>query len=164
MTDAPETQPEAQKARARAQEVLDAYGADETRWPETDREAVRRAIAADPALVRRQAEEAAFDALLALAPVEAPSLALQTRILATRKDEGVGGLGIVRQLLELLWPYGSAAIPAGALAASVLLGVASGGLTNPATETWSEDQSYDVLALALGDTALADNGLTEEWQ
>jgi len=163
MTDAPETQPGTQpgtqNAKVRAQAVLDAYGADESRWPEADRDAVRLAIAADPALVRRQAEEAELDALLALAPVEAPGYALQTRILATQKDEGAGGLGILKQLLDLLWPYGSAAIPAGALAASILLGVASGGLTTAATESWSEDQSYDVLALALGDTALA-----EEWQ
>ncbi len=155
---------ETQNLGVRAQQVLDAYGADESRWPEADREAVRQAIAADPVLVKRQAEEAEIDALLALAPVEAPSYALQARILVTQKDEGVGGLGIVKQLLEMLWPYGSAAIPAGALAASVLLGVASGGLTTAATESWSEDQSYDVLALALGDTALADTSLTEEWQ
>jgi anti-sigma factor RsiW len=160
MTNASETK----NSRERAQQVLDAYGADEARWPDADRDAVRQAIAADPALAKRQAEEAEMDALLALAPVEAPSYALQTRILSTHKDEGVSGVGIVKQLLDVLWPFGSAAIPAGALAASVLLGVASGGLTTAATESWSDDQSYDVLALALGDTALSDTGLTEEWQ
>jgi anti-sigma factor RsiW len=160
MTNASETQ----NARARARAVLDAYGADENRWPEADRDAVREAIAADPALAKRQAEEGEMDALLALAPVEAPSYALQARVLATQRDEGVGGLGIVKQLLGTLWPYGSAVIPAGALAASVLLGVASGGLSTASTESWSDDQSYDVLALALGDSALSDTGLTEEWQ
>jgi len=160
MTNASETK----NSRERAQQVLDAYGADEARWPGADRDAVRQAIAADPALAKRQAEEAEMDALLALAPVEVPSYALQTRILSTHKGKGVSGIGIVKQLLDVLWPFGSAAIPAGALAASVLLGVASGGLTTAATESWSDDQSYDVLALALGDTALSDTGLTEEWQ
>mgnify|MGYP000244481956 CR=1 FL=1 len=164
MTDAPETEPGIQNAKIRAREVLDAYGADEKRWPEADRDAVRQAIAADPVLAKRQAEEAEMDALLALVPAEAPSYALQTRILATQKDEGVGGLGVVKRLLELLWPYGSAAIPAGALAASVLLGAASGGLTTATSENWGDDQSYDVLALALGDMALGDTALTEEWQ
>ncbi len=150
---------EVENAKARAHDVLDAYGADEARWPDADREAVRNAIAADPELSRRLAEEADMDALLAMAPLEPPSYALQTRILAMQKDEGIGGLGILRQIFTLLWPYGSAAIPAGALAASILLGVASGGVATASFESWSEDQSYDVLALALGDTAL-----TEEWQ
>ncbi|MCE7997430.1 MAG: hypothetical protein HEP70_01090 [Rhodobiaceae bacterium] len=148
-----------ESARARAQQVLDTYGADEARWPEADREAVRNAIARDPGLAKQQAEEAALDGLLALAPVEAPSFALQSKILATQKDEGIGGVGLVKQVLELLWPYGSSAIPAGALAASIVLGVTSGAVSTIATDSWSEEQSYDVLALALGDTTL-----TEEWQ
>ncbi len=147
------------KPNARALEVLEAYGADEDRWPEADREHVRLAIAADPLLAKRRAEEAELDALLALAPVEAPSYALQRRILSTQKDEGIGGLGFVKQVLDLLWPYGSSAIPAGALAASIVLGVTSGVVTTIATDSWSDEQSYDVLALALGDTTLA-----EEWQ
>eukprot|EP00435_Cladocopium_sp_Y103_P076924 s1_g663.t1 len=136
-----------------------AYGAEEARWPEADREAVRKLIAADPVLARQQAEEAELDALLDLAPVEAPSYALQGRILSVQKDEGVGGLGFVKQVLDVLWPYGSSAIPAGALAASIILGVASGAVTTITTDSWSDEQSYDVLALALGDTTLA-----EEWQ
>ncbi len=155
MTDASEHE----IARARALEVLEAYGADEERWPEADREAVRQLIASDPVLAKRQAEEAELDALLALAPVEAPSYALQSRILSTQKDEGIGGLGFVQQVLNALWPYGSSAIPAGALAASIILGVASGAVTTITTDSWSDEQSYDVLALALGDTTLA-----EEWQ
>lgn len=154
MTDAPDFK----KAKARAQEVLQAYGADEARWPEADREAVRKAIEVEPALMTRQSEEAELDSLLALAPVEAPSYALQSRILSTQ-DEGIGGLGLVKQILDLLWPYGSSAIPAGALAASIVLGVTSGAFTSVAIDGWSDEQSYDVLALALGDTTL-----TEEWQ
>lgn len=148
-----------ESARARAQQVLGTYGADEARWPEADRAAVRNAIAGDPALAKQQAEEAALDGLLALAPVEAPSFALQNRILATQKDEGIGGVGLVKQVLDLLWPYGSSVIPAGALAASIVLGVTSGAVSTIATDSWSDEQSYDVLALALGDATL-----TEEWQ
>ncbi|HBM89978.1 MAG: hypothetical protein P1U69_01095 [Parvibaculaceae bacterium] len=155
MTDASDFE----KAKARAQEVLDAYGADEARWPEADREAVRKSIAMDPMLAKRQAGEAELDGLLASAPVEAPSYALQSRILSTQKEEGIGGVGLVKQVLNLLWPYGSTAVPAGALAASIVLGVTSGAVTTIATDSWSEEQSYDVLALALGDTTL-----TEEWQ
>jgi hypothetical protein len=155
MTDASDFE----KTKARAQEVLDAYGADEARWPEADREAVRKSIAMDPVLAKRQAEEAELDGLLALAPVEAPSYALQSRILSTQKEEGIGGVGLVKQVLNLLWPYGSSAVPAGALAASIVLGVTSGAVTTIATDSWSDEQSYDVLALALGDTTL-----TEEWQ
>ncbi len=155
MTDASDFE----KAKARAQEVLDAYGADEARWPEADRAAVRKTIAMDPVLAKHQAEEAELDSLLALAPVEAPSYVLQNRILSTQKEEGIGGVGIVKQILDLLWPYGSSAIPAGALAASIVLGATSGAVTTIATDSWSDEQSYDVLALALGDTTL-----TEEWQ
>lgn len=155
MTDASDFE----KAKARAQEVLDAYGADEARWPEVDRETVRKVIAMDPLLAKRQAEEAELDSLLSFAPVEAPSYALQSRILSAQKEEGVGGVGFVKQILDLLWPYGSSAIPAGALAASIVLGMTSGAVTTVATDSWSDEQSYDVLALALGDTTL-----TEEWQ
>lgn len=155
MTDASEHE----ISRTRALEVLEAYGADEARWPQADREAVRQLIAADPALAKRQAEAAELDALLALAPLEAPSFALQSRILSAQKDEGIGGLGFVKQVLNALWPYGPSAIPAGALAASIVLGVASGAVTTVTNDGWSDEQSYDVLALALGDTTLV-----EEWQ
>ncbi len=155
MTDAPKFE----KAKARAHQVLDAYGAEEVRWPEAERESMRQTIAADPLLAKRQAEEAEIDALLALAPVEAPSYALQRKILSSQKEEGIGGVGIARQILELLWPFGSGLVPAGALAVSVALGVASGALTSATTDSWNEDQSYEVLALALGETTLA-----EEWQ
>ena len=147
-----------------ASRVLETYGADPDRWPVQARDALAQAIENDPLLIERLAEEKALDDLLALAPVEAPSLALQSRILKMPAgDEGVAGTNVTatgwKQLLEALWPFGSAIVPAGALATAVVLGSSFGFVTTSATNTWSDQGTYDVVALALGDTTLS-----EEWQ
>jgi len=155
---------EQEKRRDRALAVLETYGADMARWPDADRRDLAALIEQDPALSERMCEERALDTLLASAPVEPASYALQSRIfgqLQGRKvgDEALHPVNFWRQLMSVLWPYGSATVPAGALAISLVLGSAVGAVTTTAANEWSEEQSYEVVALALGDTVL-----TEEWQ
>jgi hypothetical protein len=160
MSDKQEQEP--RKARALA--VLEAYGADSARWPDADRRDLVEFIMADALLSERMREEKALDHLLAKAPLDPPSYALQTRILDRfpgRQAAGgnAGTRSFWRQIMDVLWPYGSATVPAGALAVSILLGSTVGALTSTATNGWSEEQSYDVVALALGEMVL-----TGEWQ
>ena len=152
------------KRRDRALAVLETYGADIARWPDADRRDLAALIEQDPVLSERMREERALDTLLASAPVEPASYALQSRILDQLQgrqvaDEALSSVNFWRQLMSVLWPYGSAVVPAGALAVSVVLGGAFGVLTTTAVNGWTDEQSYEVMAMALGDETL-----TEEWQ
>ncbi|MEQ9144406.1 MAG: hypothetical protein RLO08_08610 [Parvibaculaceae bacterium] len=147
--------------QARAREVLESYGADPARWPADDRAALVGIVERDPQLAmhRREAEE--LDRLMAQAPLSPPSYALQQAILKGMPGRAVPGdrRTLLQQVLGILWPYGPASLPAGALAASLVLGVMTGALTGSLFTQQSTGQGYDVVAFALGDTAL-----TEEWQ
>jgi len=150
--------------KRQASHVLETYGADPDRWPVQSHDALVQTIENDPLLIARLAEEKALDDLLALAPVEAPSLALQSGILKVRAgDEGVAGTNVAvagwKQVLDAFWPFGSAIVPAGALVTAVVLGSSFGFVTTNANNIWSDQGTYDVVALALGDTTLS-----EEWQ
>lgn len=64
--------------RTRAQEIIAAYGADVTRWPAAEREAVQALVARDASLRAELAAAAALDgdlALWAMVPVRADDLA-----------------------------------------------------------------------------------------
>lgn len=155
---------EQEKRKGRALAVLEAYGADSARWPDANRRDLVELITHDPLLSERMAEEKALDRLLVQAPLDSPSYALQTRILSGLPGRrSAGDMPVTqnfwRQIMDVLWPYGSATVPAGALAVSIVLGSTVGALTSTAANGWSEEQSYDVVALALGETVL-----TEEWQ
>ena len=155
---------EQEKRRDRALTVLETYGADMARWPDADRRDLATLIEQDPVLSERMREERALDLVLASAPVEPATYALQSRILGQLQgrlagDEALSPVNFWRQLMSVLWPYGSATVPVGALAISLVLGSAVGAVTTTAANEWSEEQSYEVVALALGDTVL-----TEEWQ
>ncbi len=144
--------------------MLETYGADMARWPDADRRDLAALIEQDPALSERMREERALDLVLASAPVEPATYALQSRILGQLQgrlagDEALSPVNFWRQLMSVLWPYGSATVPVGALVISLVLGSAVGAVTTTAANEWSEEQSYEVVALALGDTVL-----TEEWQ
>ncbi|MCB1549467.1 MAG: hypothetical protein KDJ41_16815 [Hyphomicrobiaceae bacterium] len=62
-----------QSGLARLQAVLAAYGADQSRWPATDRQALGLLVANDPEARRLVAEAAALDRLLDRKPVALPS-------------------------------------------------------------------------------------------
>jgi hypothetical protein len=148
----------------RAKHMLETYGADLSRWPHTDRDELLQVIKDDHVLSAMMRDEQALDELLNQAPNVVPSLSLQSRILSAQSgDEGVAGTNFLpktlKQVLDVLWPFGSAAIPAGALVAAIALGGSIGFSTGVASDGWSEEGTYDVVALALGDSTLL-----EEWQ
>jgi hypothetical protein len=105
--------------------LLDAYGADRTRWPEAERASAWALIEADDKARALYEDARALDGLLSQASTIEPSPELKAEVLAAA--------GRPRESwIEALWPFGAAWKPASALAAAVLLGIIAGVvLPNP---------------------------------
>jgi hypothetical protein len=109
--------------------LLDAYGADRTRWPEAERTGAWALIESNSAARALYDEACALDDLLGKASAIEPSPELKAEILAaaarTRQESWIAAL----------WPFGAAWKPASALAAAIMLGIAAGVvLPNPFNE------------------------------
>lgn len=140
----------------RVRALLDAYGADPGRWPEAERAAARRLVAADPALAAEFAEAAAVDTLLDALPDPAPSPALRV---ALKDIPDRARLGWADRLAAL-WPFEAPWRPAAGLAAAAVVGIAVGFAT-PETSTADAtmtvayyDPVADAAAVASGASAL----------
>jgi len=155
----------------RLQEIVDAWGASPSRWPEAERSAAEALVAASAEARRLVGEALRLDALLDAAPVEAPSAALMARLMAARPRPVAAAPQRApetrnrwRGLLDAVWPYGSPALPAGTLAASIMLGilVGSAGDFSPLAETtiMASEAAADDQIIAL---AMADIDWPEEW-
>lgn len=102
---------------ARFFELLSAYGAEISRWPEAERFQAEQLMKTGPHRLRDLWEsERAFDRLLALDCVATPSVGLESRILAAAPS---GGPQQIRRRVEATFPRWAAG---GALAASLLVG------------------------------------------
>ena len=168
----------------RLSEIVEAYGAAAHRWPLAEREAALAFIAANEEARALVDEALTLDLMLDLAPAPEPvSNELVARIMAARPralpgvavaDRPVpkGVFGFWKARLQEIWPYGPPAIPAGALAASIMLGVGFGfsvpttatalgnlGLTSQTASATSTDLSDQLVVLAF-----ADNQYPQEWQ
>jgi hypothetical protein len=112
---------------ARFFELLSAYGADISRWPEAERFQAEQLMRTGPHRLRDLWEsERAFDRLLAIDAVATPSVGLESRILAaapSSRPQRVTAAG--RGVSLPRWATG------GALAASLLLGVLVGYSAEP---------------------------------
>jgi hypothetical protein len=105
--------------------LLDAYGADRARWPETERAAAWALVEANDKAHALYEEARALDGLLNQASVIEPSLELKAEVLAAASRPR-------ESWVQALWPFGAAWKPASALAAAVLLGIIAGVvLPNP---------------------------------
>lgn len=154
----------------RLEEIVGAWGASPARWPEAERGAAEALLAASAEARRLVAAAQRLDSLLDAAPVDAPSEALMARLLAARPRAVAEAPRRTpesrnrwRGLLEAVWPYGSPAIPAGTLAASIMLGVmiGSSGDYSPLTDTTAiAAEAADDQLIAL---AMADIDWPEEW-
>lgn len=153
--------------------IVDAYGASPMRWPVDERGPAEALLAVSAEARALLADARMLDGMLASAPVEAPSGALVERLMAARPRAAAAPAtaertqGFFRELIAAIWPYGSPALPTGALAASIVLGVALGSVseiavldaTSPAVTASDETETGDRL-IAL---ALADITWPEEW-
>jgi len=105
--------------------LLDAYGADRSRWPEAERTAAWALIEAEPRARALYDEARALDGLLSRASVIEPSPELKAEVLAAASRPR-------ESWIQALWPFGAPWKPASALAAAILLGIIAGTvLPNP---------------------------------
>lgn len=167
----------------RVREIVAAYGASAHRWPQAEREAALAFVAKSDEARALVNEALSLDLMLDAAPVAAPaSSELVARIMAARPravpvtpaaqaPASKGFFSFWKTRLQEIWPYGPPAIPAGALAASIMLGVGFGfsvpttailgdiNLTSQTASTTTNDLSDQFVVLAF-----ADNQYPQEWQ
>lgn len=140
--------------------IVEAYGADERRWPLGERAAALTFSAASVEAAAVLAEARALDLMLDEAPLPQPSIELTSRILeqapraaaaplvgaATRPptmiDRATG-------ILNLLWPRTGMARPAGLLAASLMVGFLVGFNGATGSEV-ADSETEDVFAYVFG--------------
>jgi anti-sigma-K factor RskA len=131
----------------RLRAVIEAYGTSPARWPAEERETAAALLAESAAARALVTEAAPLDALLDAVPAVTPTAAMRAAILvlapraAPRPGDGWRGL------IEAL---GGWRLAGAVLAASLVLGIVSGGwlLTGATTTT---ESSPDLLQLALLD-------------
>ncbi len=166
----------------RLREVVGAYGAAAHRWPVADRAAALALVAESVEAQALLDDALKLDLMLDAAPTAEPaSDLLVSRIMAARPRSVPASHAAVvaptsrrglRAFLQDIWPYGSAAVPAGALAASIMLGAGFGltatstmtslGLTGTAQTVAAK--STNELGEQLVAIAFAENAYPEEWQ
>ncbi len=129
----------------RFSELLDAYGADLSRWPSTaSRSAAQLLVESDEARHRLQ-QARSFDVALQLPPPAAPSPWLRQRILAEARSTS-GPRAKAFAWRDLIAELGGWRLAAPSLAAALSLGIAL-GLGLGLDELESEQQPADLLAL-----------------
>jgi anti-sigma-K factor RskA len=131
----------------RLRAIVDAYGADPARWPAAERTAGEALLAGSAAARALVAEAADLDAALDAVPALQPTPAMRTAILAAAPRRAASSL--LAQLREgwreLFAELGGWRMAGGVLAASLVLGIVSGGLLS---EGLSAETSPDLLQLA----------------
>lgn len=154
---ASESNPRTRAELARARTVLEAYGSDEQRWPEQERELVRRALASSRELRELAQDEATLDAMLDSAPEPRPDAALLGRILAAVPTEPRSWAERLDRWASELWPGRRSWTAAVALGASAILGVGTGLFTEGPNASQGQSASTAELdAETLGDFAFDD--------
>lgn len=134
----------------RLRAVIEAYGASTARWPEAER-AAAAVLLAESAEARALVTAAApLDELLDAAPAVAPTAAMRAAILAAapraRRPRGEGWRALIGEL-------GGWRLAGGVLAASLVLGIVSGGWLSLGQTT---ETSPDLLQLAQLDDSLTE--------
>jgi len=112
-------------------DLLDIHGAELSLWPEAERSAADKLLAASPLAREQQRKAAAFDRLLlnAALPEIEPSDALRQHILAQMGPRALAQPGWRAQIVEalaLLFPHGRAVPQFAALALALCIGVGAG--------------------------------------
>jgi len=139
----------------RLTELLEAYGADPARWPETERPAAQALLAATPAAREMQREMAALDQMLGQPPTIQPDSGLQARILRQLPPEA-GIFGATQRFdvwaaLGRLLPLRAAMPQLAVLAVALTLGI-SAGLGDLEIIFGAEDSASLAVQLVVADS------------
>lgn len=128
---------------ARFTELLDAYGAELTRWPELERPRAAELIDAQPQAAKLLAEAAQLDGLLDSYHTPEPAPRLRARVLEVPL---VAARGRRRLGFRLAW----------AVALSCVIGIASGAYTADNTSGSEDDEWSELAALSFDQDWVAD--------
>ena len=126
----------------RLRHLLDAYGANPSRWPAAERDAMRALLAHSPGLARWQRQAAELDALLDRATLPAADRAFMAGI------ADAGATPLWRHWAASIWPFGPIWKPALGLTMAALLGAVLGYVTTPPTDL--AQISFEIEGLILG--------------
>ena len=131
----------------RLRAVIESYGTSTARWPAEERETAAALLAESAAARALVTESAPLDALLDAVPAVTPTAAMRAAILAmaprAAQRPGEGWRGLIDAL-------GGWRLAGAVLAASLVLGILSGGWLSTGT-TITAKSSPDLLQLALLD-------------
>lgn len=136
--------------------LLDAYGAEPSRWPEREREAVLALLAASAEARALRDQAAQLDTALVLS-APTPTLALRAAVLRAIPSAPAAGETFADTLRALWRGIGGWRLAAPAFATSLALGIALGASVLPPTPAAVDDDA-DLMQLALlddGDTEFA---------
>jgi len=131
--------------------LAETWGGDLARWPADLRPAAEALLARDADARASRDRALALDALLAVDAVAPPAADLRRTILAAAEDHV--GAGFLRALLREL---GGLRVAGPALAASLVLGIATASMFEPLLDTATDVQAPDYAELALLDGAYED--------
>lgn len=131
-------------------ELVDAYGAEPSAWPEQERPSALRLLEHSEQAVRLLEEAAQLDGLLADVLDVEPSMGLRDRILEQAPLPPRTWSERWARMAQAIWPFGPSWQPATALAASVLLGLTF-GFTVPQQTQEDEVTVVADLVLETGD-------------
>jgi hypothetical protein len=128
---------------ARFVELLGAYGAELSRWPEDERGAAEALLEVAPHRLKDIWEsERAFDHLLALEKDAPASIALETKVLSTSPDRRM-----VRRPVAVFGKWSLPQWAGGAIAASLALGFAVGYAAEPAPSSPEAGDYAKILTI-----------------
>jgi len=134
----------------RLRAVIESYGTSPPRWPAAEREAAAALLAESAAARVLVTEAASLDELLDAAPAIAPTPAMRAAILAAapraKPRPGDGWRALIGEL-------GGWRLAGAVLAASLVLGIVSGGWLSTGLTT---ESSPDLLQLALLDDSVTE--------
>lgn len=125
----------------RLRHLLDAYGAEPSRWPSGERDAMQALLARSPELASWQRRAAALDGLLD----EATLPTADRRFMDGLAD--AAGTPVWRQWTVLIWPFGPIWKPALGLTTAALLGAVLGYVTTPPIELAQISREIESLIL-----------------
>jgi anti-sigma-K factor RskA len=134
----------------RLRAVIEAYGTGTARWPAAEREPAAALVAESAAARALLAEAALLDELLDAVPAVAPTPAMRAAILAAAPRAKARPGDGWRALIGELW---GRRLAGAVLAASLVLGIASGGWLSTGLTT---ESSPDLLQLALLDDSMTE--------
>lgn len=130
---------------ARVAALIEAYGADESRWPADERAAAAAISRGCPKLQALLSQAETVDAFLAELPEPIPSPALRVALKEIPEHRAL------HDWLAVLWPFGAIWRPAAGLAMALVVGIFVGGLTPQYGDTGTGGEAVTAVGKPIAD-------------